>query len=52
MTATHKYLQRTVSSGLTASAEGKYDRLPALAGELVRLEPHVVVAVPTRQRGP
>ncbi len=28
-------------------AEGKYDRLPALAGELVRLEPQVIVAVPT-----
>jgi putative ABC transport system substrate-binding protein len=29
------------------SAEGKYDRLPALAAELVRLEPHVIVAVAT-----
>jgi putative ABC transport system substrate-binding protein len=29
------------------SAEGKYDRLPALAAELVRLEPRVIVAVPT-----
>jgi putative ABC transport system substrate-binding protein len=29
------------------SAEGKYDRLPALAAELVRLEPHVIVAVST-----
>jgi putative ABC transport system substrate-binding protein len=29
------------------SAEGKYDRLPALAAELVRLEPQVIVAVPT-----
>ena len=28
-------------------AEGQYDRLPALAGELVRLEPHVIVAVAT-----
>jgi putative ABC transport system substrate-binding protein len=28
-------------------AEGKYDRLPALAAELVRLEPRVIVAVPT-----
>jgi putative tryptophan/tyrosine transport system substrate-binding protein len=28
-------------------AEGKLDRLPALAGELVRLEPQVIVAVPT-----
>jgi putative ABC transport system substrate-binding protein len=28
-------------------AEGKYDRLPALAAELVQLEPHVIVAVPT-----
>jgi putative ABC transport system substrate-binding protein len=28
-------------------AEGKYDRLPALAAELVRLEPSVIVAVPT-----
>jgi putative ABC transport system substrate-binding protein len=28
-------------------AEGKYDRLPALAAELVRLEPQVIVAVPT-----
>jgi len=29
------------------NAEGKYDRLPALATELVRLEPRVIVAVPT-----
>ena len=28
-------------------ADGKYDRLPALAAELVRLEPRVIVAVPT-----
>ena len=28
-------------------AEGKYDRLPTLAAELVRLEPRVIVAVPT-----
>ena len=28
-------------------AEGKYDRLPALAAELVRIEPQVIVAVPT-----
>jgi ABC transporter substrate binding protein len=28
-------------------AEGKADRLPALAAELVRLEPQVIVAVPT-----
>jgi putative tryptophan/tyrosine transport system substrate-binding protein len=28
-------------------AEGQYDRLPALAGELVRIEPHVIVALPT-----
>src|SRR5262245_43080138 len=28
-------------------AEGKYDRLPALAAELVRLEPRVIVAAPT-----
>jgi putative ABC transport system substrate-binding protein len=28
-------------------AEGKYDRLPALAADLVRLEPRVIVAVPT-----
>jgi putative tryptophan/tyrosine transport system substrate-binding protein len=28
-------------------AEGKYDRLPALAAELVRLKPRVIVAVPT-----
>jgi putative tryptophan/tyrosine transport system substrate-binding protein len=28
-------------------AEGQYDRLPSLAGELVRLEPHVIVALPT-----
>ena len=28
-------------------AEGKYDRLPALAAELVRLEPQVIVAVGT-----
>ncbi len=28
-------------------AEGKYDRLPALAAELVRLEPQVIVAAPT-----
>ena len=28
-------------------AEGKYDRLPALAAEMVRLEPQVIVAVPT-----
>jgi hypothetical protein len=28
-------------------AEGKYDRLPALAAELVRVEPQVIVAVPT-----
>jgi putative ABC transport system substrate-binding protein len=28
-------------------AEGKYDRLPALAAELVRLEPRVIVALPT-----
>ena len=28
-------------------AEGKYDRLPALAAELVRLEPKVIVAVQT-----
>ena len=28
-------------------AGGEYDRLPALAGELVRIEPHVIVAVPT-----
>ena len=28
-------------------AEGQYDRLPALAGELVRLDPHVIVALPT-----
>jgi putative ABC transport system substrate-binding protein len=28
-------------------AEGKYDRLPALAAELVRLEPQVIVAVST-----
>jgi ABC-type uncharacterized transport system substrate-binding protein len=28
-------------------AEGKYERLPALAAELVRLEPQVIVAVPT-----
>jgi putative ABC transport system substrate-binding protein len=28
-------------------AEGQYDRLPALAGELVRLGPHVIVALPT-----
>jgi putative ABC transport system substrate-binding protein len=28
-------------------AEGQYDRLPALAGELARLEPHVIVALPT-----
>jgi putative ABC transport system substrate-binding protein len=28
-------------------AEGKYDRLPALAAELVRLKPQVIVAVPT-----
>ena len=28
-------------------ADGKYDRLPALAGELVRLGPQVIVAVPT-----
>jgi ABC-type uncharacterized transport system substrate-binding protein len=28
-------------------AEGQFDRLPALAGELVRIEPHVIVAVPT-----
>jgi len=29
------------------SAEGQYDRLPALAAELVRLEPQVIVAVST-----
>jgi putative ABC transport system substrate-binding protein len=28
-------------------AEGQYDRLPALAAEMVRLEPQVIVAVPT-----
>jgi len=28
-------------------AEGQYDRLPSLAGELVRLEPHVIIALPT-----
>jgi putative ABC transport system substrate-binding protein len=28
-------------------ADGKYDRLPALAAELVRLDPQVIVAVPT-----
>jgi ABC-type uncharacterized transport system substrate-binding protein len=28
-------------------AEGQYDRLPSLAVELVRLEPHVIVALPT-----
>ena len=28
-------------------AEGKYDRLPALAAELVRLESQVIVASPT-----
>ena len=28
-------------------ADGKYDRLPALVAELVRLEPRVIVAVPT-----
>jgi putative ABC transport system substrate-binding protein len=28
-------------------AEGKFDRLPALAAELVRLEPQVIVAAPT-----
>ena len=28
-------------------AEGKYERLPALAAELVRLEPQVIVAAPT-----
>ena len=28
-------------------AEGKYDRLPALAADLVRLKPRVIVAVPT-----
>jgi putative ABC transport system substrate-binding protein len=28
-------------------AEEKYERFPALAAELVRLEPHVIVAVPT-----
>jgi putative ABC transport system substrate-binding protein len=29
------------------SAEERYDRLPGLAAELVRLQPHVIVAVPT-----